>query len=145
MSRVDIRRSRVLLLTAALLATPFASSEESGALTVCALQGTQDMFADIVERHADATLQVSASPAQMLENVAACNAIVGMPGGRIAADLIRLGENLQWIQTFSAGVEGFAPLLVDRDGGLSSERGQAARILLYLMERDYGVQLLRGG
>lgn len=115
MSRVDIRRPRVLLLTVALLATPFASSEESGALTVCALQGTQDMFADIVERHADATLQVSASPAQMLENVAACNAIVGMPGGRIAADLIRLGENLQWIQTFSAGVEGFAPLLVDRE------------------------------
>ncbi|MDC0886403.1 ATP-dependent DNA helicase RecG [Altererythrobacter sp.] len=38
-----------------------------------------------------------------------------------------------------------ARLLVERDGGLSSERGQAARVLLYLFERDYGVQLLRGG
>ena len=38
-----------------------------------------------------------------------------------------------------------ARLLVDRDGGLDGERGQAARLLLYLLERDYGVQLLRGG
>lgn len=38
-----------------------------------------------------------------------------------------------------------ARLLVERDGGLASERGQAARLLLYLFERDWGVQLLRGG
>ncbi|HTU12574.1 MAG TPA: ATP-dependent DNA helicase RecG [Allosphingosinicella sp.] len=38
-----------------------------------------------------------------------------------------------------------ARLLVDRDGGLDSARGQAARILLYLMERDAAVGLLRGG
>ena len=38
-----------------------------------------------------------------------------------------------------------ARLLVDRDGGLKSERGEAARVLLYLFERDWGVQLLRGG
>jgi ATP-dependent DNA helicase RecG len=38
-----------------------------------------------------------------------------------------------------------ARLLVDRDGGLEGERGQAARILLYLMERDAAVGLLRGG
>jgi len=38
-----------------------------------------------------------------------------------------------------------ARLLVDRDGGLDSDRGKAARILLYLMERDAAVGLLRGG
>lgn len=38
-----------------------------------------------------------------------------------------------------------ARLLVDRDGGLDSERGKAARMLLYLMERDAAVGLLRGG
>ena len=38
-----------------------------------------------------------------------------------------------------------ARLLMERDGGLASERGHAARILLYLFERDWGVQLLRGG
>ena len=38
-----------------------------------------------------------------------------------------------------------ARLLMDRDGGLSSDRGEAARVLLYLFERDWGVQLLRGG
>ena len=38
-----------------------------------------------------------------------------------------------------------ARLLMERDGGLSSERGEAARVLLYLFERDWGVQLLRGG
>ncbi len=38
-----------------------------------------------------------------------------------------------------------ARLLMDRDGGLTGPRGEAARIALYLFERDYGVQLLRGG
>ena len=38
-----------------------------------------------------------------------------------------------------------ARLLVDRDGGLDSARGKAARNLLYLMERDAAVGLLRGG
>ncbi|WP_374531308.1 ATP-dependent DNA helicase RecG [Novosphingobium sp.] len=38
-----------------------------------------------------------------------------------------------------------AHLLIERDGGLSGERGEAARLLLYLFERDWGVQLLRGG
>jgi ATP-dependent DNA helicase RecG len=38
-----------------------------------------------------------------------------------------------------------ARLLVDRDGGLESARGSAARVLLYLMERDAAVGLLRGG
>jgi ATP-dependent DNA helicase RecG len=38
-----------------------------------------------------------------------------------------------------------ARLLVDRDGGLEGERGRAARVLLYVMERDAAVGLLRGG
>ena len=38
-----------------------------------------------------------------------------------------------------------ARLLMARDGGLTGERGEAARLLLYLFERDWGVQLLRGG
>jgi ATP-dependent DNA helicase RecG len=38
-----------------------------------------------------------------------------------------------------------ARLLVDRDGGLDGPRGQAARVLLYLMERDAAVALLRSG
>ncbi|HEV2079657.1 MAG TPA: ATP-dependent DNA helicase RecG [Allosphingosinicella sp.] len=38
-----------------------------------------------------------------------------------------------------------ARLLVDRDGGLTGPRGQAARTLLYLMERDAAVALLRSG
>ncbi|SNS78924.1 ATP-dependent DNA helicase RecG [Sphingomonas laterariae] len=38
-----------------------------------------------------------------------------------------------------------ARLLVDRDGGLEAERGQAARTALYLFERDAAVGLLRSG
>jgi len=38
-----------------------------------------------------------------------------------------------------------ARLLVDRDGGLEGERGQAARIALYLFERETAVGLLRSG
>lgn len=38
-----------------------------------------------------------------------------------------------------------ARLLMERDGGLEGRRGEAARILLYLFERDFGVRTLRGG
>jgi ATP-dependent DNA helicase RecG len=38
-----------------------------------------------------------------------------------------------------------AQLLLERDGGLASERGQAARICLYLFERDQAVGLIRSG
>src|SRR5690606_3106289 len=38
-----------------------------------------------------------------------------------------------------------ARLLVDRDGGLNSPRGGAARVCLYLFERDAAVGLLRSG
>ena len=38
-----------------------------------------------------------------------------------------------------------ARLLIDRDGGLQGPRGQAARIALYLFEREAGVALLRSG
>jgi ATP-dependent DNA helicase RecG len=49
------------------------------------------------------------------------------------------------IQELAQAAHDDARLLVDRDGGLQGERGQAARVLLYLMERDAAVELLRSG
>jgi ATP-dependent DNA helicase RecG len=49
------------------------------------------------------------------------------------------------IQALAPAATDDARLLVDRDGGLEGARGQAARVLLYLMERDAAVGLLRGG
>jgi ATP-dependent DNA helicase RecG len=53
--------------------------------------------------------------------------------------------DLEQIQRLLEIASDDARLLVERDGGLSSPRGEAARVLLYLFERDWGVQLLRGG
>jgi ATP-dependent DNA helicase RecG len=84
-------------------------------------------------------------------------------GFRIAEEDLRLrgaGEILGTRQSGEARfrlaspeqIEALAPtatddarLLVDRDGGLEGARGQAARILLYVMERDAAVGLLRSG
>lgn len=38
-----------------------------------------------------------------------------------------------------------ARLLLERDGGLAGSRGEAARLALYLFERDAGIATLRGG
>jgi ATP-dependent DNA helicase RecG len=38
-----------------------------------------------------------------------------------------------------------ARLLLERDGGLDGSRGEAARLCLYLFERDAGIATLRGG
>ena len=53
--------------------------------------------------------------------------------------------SLEQIQRLLPLAHDDARLLVERDGGLASTRGEAARTLLYLFERDWGVQLLRGG
>ena len=49
------------------------------------------------------------------------------------------------VQKYLAVARDDARLLLDRDGGLDGLRGQAARVLLYLFERDAGVALLRSG
>ena len=84
-------------------------------------------------------------------------------GFRLAEEDLKLRGGGELLGTRQSGEEGFriadleqtqrmaqmaqddARLLLDRDGGLTGERGEAARLLLYLMERDWGVQLLRGG
>jgi ATP-dependent DNA helicase RecG len=54
-------------------------------------------------------------------------------GFRLAEEDLRLRGGGELLGTRQSG------------GGLDSERGQAARVLLYLLERDWGVTLLRGG
>jgi ATP-dependent DNA helicase RecG len=49
------------------------------------------------------------------------------------------------IQALAPTATDDARLLVDRDGGLEGTRGKSARVLLYLMERDAAVGLLRSG
>jgi ATP-dependent DNA helicase RecG len=53
--------------------------------------------------------------------------------------------SLEQIQRLLPMAHDDARLLIERDGGMEGERGEAARLLLYLFERDWGVQLLRGG
>jgi len=49
------------------------------------------------------------------------------------------------VEGFASVAQSDARLLLDRDGGLASPRGQAARICLYLFERDQAVGLIRSG
>ncbi len=84
-------------------------------------------------------------------------------GFRIAEEDLRLRGPGEILGTRQSGEAGFrladaehvnaligpatadARLLIDRDGGLEAKRGQAARIALYLFERDAAVALLHGG
>jgi ATP-dependent DNA helicase RecG len=84
-------------------------------------------------------------------------------GFRIAEEDLRLRGPGEILGTKQSGEEAFrvasvadveelaqvaqddAMLLLDRDGGLKGERGQAARTCLYLFERDQAVGLIRSG
>ena len=84
-------------------------------------------------------------------------------GFRIAEEDLRLRGPGEILGTRQSGEEAFraatpedvealapvaqsdAQLLLDRDGGLSGPRGQAARTCLYLSERDQAVGLIRSG
>jgi len=61
----------------------------------------------------------------------------GEEGFRIAS--------LEQTQKYAQMAHDDAHMLVEQQGGLGGPRGDAARILLYLLERDWGVQTLRGG
>ena len=66
-------------------------------------------------------------------------------GTRQSGDTPFRVASLEQIQKLLPIAHDDARLLIDRDGGLTGPRGEAARLLLYLFERDWGVQLLRGG
>ncbi|MFN6934781.1 MAG: ATP-dependent DNA helicase RecG [Tsuneonella sp.] len=66
-------------------------------------------------------------------------------GTRQSGDTPFRVADLEQIQRLLPVAHEDARLLMDRDGGLTGARGTAARILLYLFERDWGVKLLRGG
>jgi ATP-dependent DNA helicase RecG len=84
-------------------------------------------------------------------------------GFKIAEEDLRLRGEGEVLGTRQSGLPGFklarldadgdllaaarddARLVIDRDPELSSERGQALRLLLYLFERDAAVRLLRAG
>lgn len=68
-------------------------------------------------------------------------------GTRQSGETVFQVAELEQIQRLLPIAHDDARLLVeqDDDGKLSGGRGEAARLLLYLFERDWGVQLLRGG
>jgi ATP-dependent DNA helicase RecG len=84
-------------------------------------------------------------------------------GFRIAEEDLRLRGPGEILGTRQSGEEAFraatqedvaelapvaqsdAMLLLERDGGLKGERGQAARVCLYLFERDQAIGLIRSG
>jgi ATP-dependent DNA helicase RecG len=84
-------------------------------------------------------------------------------GFRIAEEDLRLRGPGEILGTRQSGEEAFrvakvedveelaqiaqddAQLLLDRDGGLVGPRGEAARICLYLFERDQSIGLIRSG
>ncbi|MEO7563809.1 MAG: helicase-related protein, partial [Sphingomicrobium sp.] len=49
------------------------------------------------------------------------------------------------VKEFAQIAQDDAQLLLERDGGLAGERGQAARTCLYLFERDQAIGLIRSG
>ena len=53
--------------------------------------------------------------------------------------------SLEDVERFAPTAQSDAKLLLERDGGLKGERGSAARICLYLFERDQAVDLIRSG
>jgi ATP-dependent DNA helicase RecG len=66
-------------------------------------------------------------------------------GTRQSGDIVFRVASQEDVAELAPVAHGDARLLLDRDGGLASERGQAARLCLYLFERDAAVELIRSG
>ncbi len=66
-------------------------------------------------------------------------------GTRQSGEEIFRAATAEDVQELAPIAQSDAMLLLDRDGGLKGGRGQAARICLYLFERDQAVDLIRSG
>ena len=66
-------------------------------------------------------------------------------GTRQSGDTPFMIANLEQISRLLPIAYEDSRLLMERDGGLEGARGAAARLLLYLFERDFGVRTLRSG
>ena len=66
-------------------------------------------------------------------------------GTRQSGDVAFRVADPEDVEEFASIAQSDARLLLERDGGLASTRGQAARICLYLFERDQAVGLIRSG
>ncbi|HEX8842625.1 MAG TPA: ATP-dependent DNA helicase RecG [Sphingomicrobium sp.] len=66
-------------------------------------------------------------------------------GTRQSGEEVFRVANVEDVENFAPIAQSDAQLLLDRDGGLAGPRGQAARICLYLFERDQAVGLIRSG
>jgi ATP-dependent DNA helicase RecG len=66
-------------------------------------------------------------------------------GTRQSGEEVFRAATAEDVQELAPIAQSDAQLLLERDGGLKGERGQAARICLYLFERDQAVDLIRSG
>jgi ATP-dependent DNA helicase RecG len=66
-------------------------------------------------------------------------------GTRQSGEEVFRAATAQDVEELAPIAQSDAQLLLDRDGGLKGERGRAARICLYLFERDQAVDLIRSG
>lgn len=70
---------------------------------------------DIADRYPDLEFVIATTPKEVLEAVPECEAIIG--SGYDVAAILRAGTKLKWIQSASAGVEGYVrvPEMLERD------------------------------
>jgi ATP-dependent DNA helicase RecG len=66
-------------------------------------------------------------------------------GTRQSGEEVFRAATAEDVQELAPVAQSDAQLLLERDGGLRGKRGQAARICLYLFERDQAVDLIRSG
>lgn len=100
-------------LAAFIASTPGTASAQSVKILVDSGYASEVM--DIADRYPNLEIVVASSAEEALEMVPECEAVVG--SGYNVAALVRAGTKLKWIQTASAGVEGYVrvPELLERD------------------------------
>jgi ATP-dependent DNA helicase RecG len=99
---------------------------ETGRARLALMRDTNDGF-----RIAEEDLRLR-GPGEILGTRQACDVAFRVASAEDVADLAPVAQS-------------DAQLLLDRDGGLAGPRGQAARVCLYLFERDQAVGLIRSG
>jgi phosphoglycerate dehydrogenase-like enzyme len=127
-----IKMNRLVLLATffATLTPSFAQSATRPKVVVRGLEAPQ--LEELRQAVPEAEI-VGATAADLAEQVIDADAIIGP----CSADLINQAPRLRWIQTFSAGVEGCAPLLADREIVLTN-----AKIVMGPEISDHALALL---
>ena len=101
------RRALILIALSAGVGSISAAALGAEPVRVCALERVAESLIDLTNEHDRLQIVAAADADDLIQKLASCQALIGLYPSARTADILKAGTHLKWIQSMSAGVEGY--------------------------------------